>query len=207
MALWPDYDPRNSDFLFDFLITVVPSQETFESTSMSPISRNSKFAFLAVSEIEDFGYCGGLLMLGPSGRPLEFHCTAPVTANRAQQILYGATLKEFLMCDQIGSSLLAKASAKPDVVLVDDRDILAIGKLTSTPLVFVDRDETRLESGSFEPGEFSQLEVDGQSIFGIDNQALADVEPLLHLFSETLPLSEPFGRIYEAINEAHKDAA
>ncbi|MBL9124077.1 MAG: hypothetical protein JNG90_10630, partial [Planctomycetaceae bacterium] len=44
--------------------------------------------FLTVVEHEQLGLIGGYLLLNLSGRPLEFHCTAPLKPNRAQQILY-----------------------------------------------------------------------------------------------------------------------
>ena len=58
-------------------------------------------AFLTVSEGEDGNFFGGLLAVNLSGRPLEFHCTAPVRANRAQKILFGSTLPAFVYGEQI----------------------------------------------------------------------------------------------------------
>src|SRR4051812_23172961 len=52
--------------------------------------------FLTVVEDEQQGLVGGYLLLNPLGRPVEFHCTAPVKPNRAQQILYGPTLRPYL---------------------------------------------------------------------------------------------------------------
>ena len=52
--------------------------------------------FLSVLDDEELGAIGGYLVLSRNGRPLEFHCTSPVRANRAQQILYGPTLQPFL---------------------------------------------------------------------------------------------------------------
>ena len=45
--------------------------------------------FLTVLEHPQHGLFGGYLLLNLAGRPVEFHCTAPVKPNRAQQILYG----------------------------------------------------------------------------------------------------------------------
>ena len=57
--------------------------------SQEPIS----LGFITVIDHVDLGCIGGYLILNLGGRPLEFHCTAPVRANRAQQILYGVSLK------------------------------------------------------------------------------------------------------------------
>ena len=48
--------------------------------------------FLTVTRDLEQGLFGGYLLLNALGRPLEFHCTAPVRPNRAQEILYGPTL-------------------------------------------------------------------------------------------------------------------
>ena len=40
--------------------------------------------FLTVLEHEHLGLVGGYLILNTAGRPLEFHCTAPVKPNRAR---------------------------------------------------------------------------------------------------------------------------
>ena len=44
------------------------------------------------------------MLLNLAGRPLEFHCTAPVKPNRVQQILYGPSLQPYLYGEQIGPS-------------------------------------------------------------------------------------------------------
>ena len=57
--------------------------------------------FLTVVTIPDQGLVGGYLVLNAAARPLEFHCTTPVRANRAQEILYGPTLRPYLFGEQI----------------------------------------------------------------------------------------------------------
>ena len=57
--------------------------------------------FLTVVEHPEFGLFGGYLLLNWAGRPLEFHCTAPLKPNRAQEILYGPTLEPFLYGEQM----------------------------------------------------------------------------------------------------------
>ena len=72
--------------------------------------------FLTVLEHEQHGLVGGYLILNLAGRPLEFHCTAPVKPNRTQEILYGLTLKPYLYGEQIGQTLLSKSKLSPVVV-------------------------------------------------------------------------------------------
>ena len=54
------------------------------------------------------GLFGGYLVLNLLGRPLEFHCTAPVRPNRAQEILYGPTLDPYLCGERIGQTLVGE---------------------------------------------------------------------------------------------------
>jgi len=84
-----------------------------------PAGSNKAIGFLTVVEHDLHGLFGGYLLLNETGRPLEFHCTAPVKPNRAQQILYGPTLKPFLYGEQIGATLVNKPTLVPLAVLVD----------------------------------------------------------------------------------------
>jgi hypothetical protein len=83
------------------------------------------------------GLVGGYLVLNAAARPLEFHCTAPVRANRAQEILYGPTLRPYLYGEQIGQTLLSRAKNQPLIVVTDVQDVLAARSFTDVPLVYV----------------------------------------------------------------------
>src|SRR5438477_7962745 len=56
------------------------------------------------------GFTGGYLVTNAWGRPLEFRLTTPVQPNRVQQILYGATLGDYIHADLIGKTLVDKTS-------------------------------------------------------------------------------------------------
>lgn len=72
----------------------------------------SLFGFISVVDLGDATWIGGYLLLNPLGRPVEFHCTEPVKANRAQQILYGETLPAFICSEQIGRALVEEQSVE-----------------------------------------------------------------------------------------------
>ena len=93
--------------------------------------------FLTVVTIPDQGLVGGYLVLNAAARPLEFHCTTPVRANRAQEILYGPTLRPYLFGEQIGKTLLARSKTKPLLALTDVQDVLAARNFTPLPVVYV----------------------------------------------------------------------
>jgi len=106
--------------------------------------------FLTVIDHPQHGLFGGYLVLNLAGRPLEFHCTAPIKPNRAQQILYGPTLDAFLYGEQIGSTLLGHAKTNPLVVCTDREPILSLRDLVDLPVALV-----------LPPGESSGLEATG----------------------------------------------
>jgi len=164
--------------------------------SSSPTKPGVCLGFLTVVENSELGYLGGYLLLNPAGRPLEFHCTAPVTANRTQQILYGPTLKPYLYGDVIGRALLAKSKLQPIVVCTDCEAVLPAREFISTPLVLVLDDATQPSGSAFELGKSS---VATAAQFAADREAILTAWPPA---TDYLDLLEPFARIREALDEA-----
>lgn len=105
--------------------------------SNSSISQN--LGFLTVIDHEIYGLVGGYLLLSPTGRPLEFHCTSPVKPNRAQEILYGNTLEPYLYGEQIARALLSRAKTPISFVLTDAAAVLAVQEWFDKPLIYVFR--------------------------------------------------------------------
>ena len=93
-----------------------------------------KLGFMAAVEVEGRGYVGGLLITNHNGRPLEFQCTTPVKPDRTQEILYGKTLRPWLLGELIGKTLLDRVAIKPDMVVTSDDDILELRNHTDTPV-------------------------------------------------------------------------
>jgi len=195
-------------------------------TASGPRSLQS-VGFLTVCEHEAQGLLGGYLILNPAGRPLEFHCTAPVRPSRAQEILYGATLKAYLYGEQIGQALLEKAKTTPLVVFTDAEPVLTVRDFTSLPVACVipvppETPATaaseltgplRLDEGRPGPPPPFGLRV---HTFQVGCQRLAVLQdheedaPIIAKHWEPLAadfdLLEPFGRIREAIDEARRSA-
>ena len=97
----------------------------------------SAIGFLTIEEDPQYGHCGGFLLLNTSGRPLEFHCTAPVKPNRAQEVLYGPTLKPFLYGELIAQTLIERAKVDPVVVCSDVEFVLPLRSAISIPVTLV----------------------------------------------------------------------
>lgn len=175
--------------------------------------------FLTVVEQPQLGLIGGYLLLNPAGRPLEFHCTAPVKPNRAQEILYGPTLRPYLFGEQIGKTLVDQSKTAPLAVFTDCEDILATREHIETPMAMV----THSNEGGRPPDNDRPAELDlsaghrsGLIVFAVGEHHLAvppgceaDRDAIIGRLTSlalTLDLVEPFGRIRAAIDEAQKAA-
>jgi len=195
---------------------------TSSSRSSQPVG------FLTVCEHEAQGVFGGYLILNTAGRPLEFHCTAPVRPSRAQEILYGATLQAYLYGEQIGQALLEKAKTTPLVVFTDAPAVLTVRGFTSLPVACVltpgaepaepnDRSvpprALRLDEGRTGPPTPFALRLHTFHVGGHQLAVLQDHEEDAEVIAQRweplaaeFDLREPFGRIREAVDEARRSA-
>jgi hypothetical protein len=154
------------------------------------------FGFLTTLESPAHGLFGGYLVVDALGRPLEFHCTAPVKVSRAQQILYGPTLQGHLHGRQVGGALLAEGKAAPAVVLTDNDAMLHVRPHTKLPVALVRRGVVEQVAAGFLVGE---AVVSPHA----DDAARADaLEARLATLAAAVDLCEPFERIRAALDEA-----
>jgi hypothetical protein len=169
--------------------------------------------FLTVIDHAQLGLMGGYLVLNLLGRPLEFHCTTPLKPNRAQQILYGATLEPYLYGEQIGQTLVSKASIEPLAVCTDAPAALALREHVAMPVVLVcgqsaaSTATVRLDpphSGSGRALNRFRLGVNEVAVEARRREDQSRVTAVLSSAIETFDLSEPFGRIRDAIEEAQR---
>jgi hypothetical protein len=187
-----------------------------ETRSKTPISKPA-LGFLTIINNPQHGFFGGYLILNMSGRPLEFHCTAPIKPNRAQEILYGPTLEAFIYGEQIGQTLLRQSSHEPLVVCTDREPALAVRQYASCPVALVLPPEQSVTVASEQRiFRFDQPHGGGPKLLTFelgrnrlalpvkDEDQRAVIELRLNEFSELFDLAEPFGRIREAIEEAQQ---
>lgn len=167
-------------------------------------SEQFQLGFLTTIELADGGFVGGLLVTNRLGRPLEFQCTAPVRANRTQEILYGPTLVPHILTDLVGRTLVDKAGVKPDLVLTEEAEVLALREQISTPVAYLDSESASLESSDPDSESIPRLEL-GRQTLRFHREHSADTETIArksHLIPGEANLSEPFDRVREALNEA-----
>ncbi len=175
-----------------------------------------RLGFLTAVEDAERGFVGGLLITNRFGRPLEFQCTAPVKPNRTQQILYGPTLKPYLLSELIGKTLLEKVGVKPHLVLVESPELLDLRGVTSTPVASLINTAPK-ESGKKRNSSETEQSQDTQSGQTLSNSLKLGNETVvfdshhnedrteLEKFAKLVPadadLREPFERVREALVE------
>jgi hypothetical protein len=174
--------------------------------------------FLTVVEHSQYGLFGGYLILNAAGRPLEFHCTAPIKPNRAQVILYGPTLESFLYGEQIGQTLISQGSTLPLLVCTDREPALAAREHVSPPVVLVLPSNAPDDSATAEPKQFFRIDGPhrgprlvtfqlGRNRLALPERADEDrrlIGERLADLAESFDLAEPFQRIRYAIEEAQQ---
>jgi hypothetical protein len=185
-------------------------------------SKSKSFlGFLTINEHPELGLIGGYLILNTAGRPVEFHCTAPIRPNRAQQILYGPTLEPYLFGEQIGRTLFEKSKVEPLLVCTDREPALSVREYVDVPVVLVlGSEEGGMDSReAAPPGSVRRLDEAhdvpsrllafhlGRNHLAVPAPMSADRELISRRLAEladVFDLAEPFGRIREAIEEARR---
>ena len=134
---------------------------------------SENLGFLTV--IDQFpGLTGGYLVLNRAGRPLEFHCTMPLSPDKIQQILYGETLQPFLYGERIAQTLIQRSKLPIMSIFTDHAAILPVQPLVSTAIVYVFGGETKPETDDALPPVHTISEELNESLkgFGINNAGL-----------------------------------
>lgn len=159
------------------------TEKATENATDSTADKADKFGYLLIVEGEDQGLTGGYLIVSDRGRPLEFHCTETIHPNRAQEILFGSTLRPYLIAEQIGGALLKRAQFKADLLIVNDEVAIEAGERQGITTVCL-KDER------------------------VSSKESTEANSKLEQLAESIDLNEPFGRVREAVLEAcrfHRD--
>ncbi len=166
-------------------------------------------------EIDGRGHIGGLLITNQNGRPLEFQCTTPVRPNRTQEILFGDTLRPWLLGELIGSTLLDRVAIKPSVIITSDPCLLELRNHTTVPVALAEEavpergrsqspEQTDRRSGTdVSLNSEGRLKLGGSILrfhdaHGVDAETLGRQK---HLIPNSANLQEPLERVREALAE------
>ncbi len=162
--------------------------------------------FLTVVSGSEHGLFGGYLVLNAVGRPLEFHCTAPVRPNRAQEILFGATLEPFLYGEQIGQTLVGKSKLKPVFICTDLEAVTSMRPYVSYPVAWIPNGDSSGKGKVSDESRWKRFLLGGQE--AAVSEDFTDDGPIIRKgwsgYENSLDLSEPFERIREATEEAQR---
>jgi hypothetical protein len=182
-------------------------QKQAEATSSdgrgSGTTSQAAFGFLTAVDSPTHGVFGGYLIVDGLGRPLEFHCTAPVKVSRAQQILYGPTLTPHLHGQQIGGTLLGEGEVEPVVVLTDLPALVHVRQHTRLPVALVEKVEAAATADAGGGLVIGGTRVTVAAGVAWDDSAAAFREQLESL-AGAVDLCEPFERIRLALDEAQR---
>ncbi|MEI8211138.1 MAG: hypothetical protein WCI02_03240 [Planctomycetota bacterium] len=169
--------------------------------------------FVSIRERSPHGYFGGFLVINELARPLEFHCTLPLQPSRAQRILFGPTLDEFVCGEQIARAMLGKVKTKPTVVLTDTAAALSVRHWIDVPIFWLQEEYQAEEpSNGFaipsqkrSESEYASRVIRGKPFYWLPSYTGdgAALDALMGDGVSQLDLREPFGRIVEALAEAH----
>jgi hypothetical protein len=169
--------------------------------SLTPSAAPLNVGFLTILH-EPSGYLGGYLVTNTWGRPLEFRLSTAVQPNRVHQILYGDTLRPYLCADLIGKTLVEKTGTAVQLLVTDTEAALDLRLKVAVPVVWLASPEDQAAGDScVRPGGDGRGPLLCHPRFPGD---VAAVRELLGRLEERLDLTEPLGRIREAIAEARK---
>jgi hypothetical protein len=157
------------------------------------------FGFLTVLESAEHGLFGGYLVLSALGRPLEFRCSTPIAPSRAQQILYGPTLRPYLLAEVIGQALVSGSELPVRVILTDQRDMLPLGMLRSEIVIYVEPAPTTGEVSAEKSFDLAGCRVSAAELSALSH---GELQAMLAPLAAHVNLCEPFGRILAALLEA-----
>ena len=159
-----------------------------------------RLGFMETMEVDGRGHIGGLLITNQNGRPLEFQCTTPVKPNRTQEILFGESLRPWLLGELIGCTLLARVSIKPSIIITSDANLLELRNHTNIPVACANDARAKIA----EQGGTIRI---GGSILRFHDAHSIDAEMLSrqkHLLPDSADLAEPLERVREALAETVK---
>lgn len=171
-------------------------------------SAEAAIGFYTVEQSEVTGWTGGLLVLGASGRPLEFQCTLPVRPSRCHEILYGVSLRDYLIGDAIGGLLLSRCRQRPLIVCCDQVEALQLASRGGCPMALVceaaEGDEGPIADDMLP--DHGVLQLAGATL-RVAVQQSEEAKAALQRLHRLADLIEPFSRIREAIGEAQRQVA
>lgn len=182
--------------------------------------------YFTTVQSERTGWTGGLLVLNGSGRPLEFQCTLPIRPSRAHEILFGKTLRQHLISEVIGPTLLQKCRTPISLLCCAQAEAAtlqenlparpnAAGQISaaSTIVAIVQDDDDEVSNDEVSNHAHRQVLAGhdrvtlGNATLWVAGELIEAAEQTVTGLSDIVDTFEPFERITEAIREAQSQMA
>lgn len=132
-------------------------------------------------------YAQALFIVNEKGYPIDYAYTDHLIVTKIQQILFGATLRHYLITKVFGTQLLEDIENVPSIIFVDSEDLLAIRENIEIPVFYIDtnKKDEHIEKGLITNEKYS-----------FDKEEAKDI---LETCAENFDIYEPFSRITEAV--------
>jgi hypothetical protein len=156
-----------------------------------------RIAFIDVAVFSDGSIRGGILTTDIETRPYEFRATSPIKPTQLQQILYGASLRDYVYSELICVPLVRATKEKLSVVLAKGPYILAMRPLVSVPVILVQDENNQVGDG------VNPVSLRFSSHKNFKNE-LSYAQTILASIAQKHNLIEPFERLKLALNEVHR---
>ncbi|MCB1187141.1 hypothetical protein KDL29_08245 [bacterium] len=172
-------------------------------------------SYLDIVRLRGDLHIGGLLSVNELGIPIEFIHSEQIRPTELQTSLYGSTLGRYLLLDVIGKGLVDASQQKAAPLVVNGKDLLALGQRVKRPVCFIQRTENRplSDSGAFE--WLSETELQAQlgehrspillEVFSRDNFAAEKTIPGLGECGASFDVLEPMGRIRRILDALQRE--
>jgi hypothetical protein len=154
-----------------------------------------RLAFIDVAVFSDGSIRGGILTTDIETRPYEFRVTSPIKPTQVQQILYGASLKDYVYGELICAPLVKATKEKLSMVLAKEPSIVVMRPLVSVPVILVRSDGKQKGNG---PRSVNF------SVHKSFQSELSFAQTVLTPVMQSHDLIEPFERLKLALDEVNR---
>jgi hypothetical protein len=96
-------------------------------------------AYIIFGQDSSNGWTGAVMMTDSRTRPLHFGFATPIRPGTIQRLLYGSTFEEYVKVDVISNKLIHELPHVPDVMFVENADLLAVRRVAAFPVVSLSR--------------------------------------------------------------------
>ena len=160
-----------------------------------------RIGFLAIQDIGDDNAIRGVILITDGfTHPLELRYSEAVEVTKLEKIAFGLKLKEGVAVSRIAIPLVKTLSEQPQVLIVNDRDILRLQKSVDFPVVYFAGGDDDTD-GAVTDGD------EAASVFSDDIDTLKSFNKFRTGLQEDIDFSEPLARAVKALEHIHYDGA